>query len=58
MPKRYKSGDNDNAKDNYDDDDNVVVEGGGGGGPAQKEAKISLVTGQRPSYSNARLRTK
>ena len=27
MPKRYKSGDNDNAKDNYDDDDNVVVEG-------------------------------
>ena len=27
MPKRYKSGDNKNAKDNYDDDDNVVVEG-------------------------------
>ena len=28
MPKRYKSGDNDNAKDNYDDDDdNVMVEG-------------------------------
>ena len=26
MPKKYKSGDNDNAKDNYDDDDNVVVE--------------------------------
>ena len=27
MPKRYESGDNDNAIDNYDGDDNVVVEG-------------------------------